>query len=39
MLTMFTWGYWGWGSATRQLLEAVDAAEIDRGFKPPFFVG
>ena len=38
MLTMFTWGYWGWGSTTRELVEAVDAAERARGFKPPMFV-
>ena len=38
MLTMFTWGYWGWGNTTRQLLEAVDAAESAREFKPPLFV-
>lgn len=38
MLTMFTWGYWGWGNITRHLPEAVDAAEAARGFKPPLFV-
>jgi hypothetical protein len=38
MLTMFTWGYWGWGSTTVQLLKAVDTAEKARGFKPPYFV-
>lgn len=37
-LTMFSWGYWGWGSATKQLLEAVDAVETSRGFKPPMFI-
>lgn len=37
-LTLFTWGYWGWGSATKQLVEAVDAVEASRGFKPPMFV-
>jgi hypothetical protein len=37
MLTLFTWGYWGWGNATRELIRAVDATERDRGFKPPVF--
>lgn len=36
--TLFTWGYWGWGSATEQLIKAVDAVEVARGFKPPMFV-
>lgn len=37
-LTLFTWGYWGWGTATGQLIEAVDAVEASRGFQPPMFV-
>lgn len=37
-LTMFTWGYDGWGSSTRQLKEAVDAVERGRDFEPPYFV-
>jgi hypothetical protein len=37
MLTIFSWGYWGWGNATAQLIEAVDAAEQARGFEPPIF--
>ncbi|MBA2389236.1 MAG: hypothetical protein H0V67_03170 [Geodermatophilaceae bacterium] len=37
-LTLFSWGYWGWGSATKQLLEGVDAVETSRGYKPPMFV-
>ena len=36
--TLFTWGYWGWGNATEHLVEAVDAIEAHRGFKPPLFV-
>src|SRR5262245_1906821 len=36
--TIFSWGYEGWGNATKQLIEAVDAAESSRGFKPPVFV-
>jgi hypothetical protein len=37
-LTLFTWGYWGWGNATRELVRAVDAAEARSGFEPPLFV-
>jgi hypothetical protein len=36
--TIFTWGYYGWGNATPQLVEAVDAVETSRGFEPPIFV-
>jgi hypothetical protein len=36
--TLFTWGYYGWGNATPQLVEAVDAVEASRGFEPPLFV-
>jgi hypothetical protein len=35
---LFTWGYYGWGNATPQLVEAVDAVEASRGFEPPLFV-
>jgi hypothetical protein len=38
MLTLFTWGYWGWGNATRELIRGIDAAERRRGYKPPVFV-
>lgn len=37
LLTLFTWGYWGWGNATRQLVQVVDATERKKGFKPPVF--
>ena len=37
-LTVFSWGFWGWGTATPQLVAAVDAAERRRGFAPPLFV-
>lgn len=37
-ITLFSWGYWGWGNATPQLVEAVDAVEGARGFRPPLFV-
>ena len=36
--TIFTWGYFGWGNATPQLVAAVDAVETLRGFKPPIFI-
>jgi hypothetical protein len=36
--TIFTWGYYGWGNHTAQLIEAVDAVETSRGFEPPIFV-
>lgn len=37
-VTIFSWGYFGWGNATSRLLEAVDAIEGSRGFAPPVFV-
>ena len=37
-ITLFSWGYWGWGNATERLVEAIDAAERARGFQPPGFV-
>jgi hypothetical protein len=36
--TLFSWGYWGWGNATKQLIEATDLAERARGFQQPIFV-
>jgi len=38
MLTVFAWGYEGWGNSTRELLQAFDTAEQARGFEPPVFV-
>jgi len=35
---MFSWGYAGWGSSTRQLRQAVDVVEQSRGYEAPFFV-
>jgi hypothetical protein len=35
---LFTWGYYGWGNHTSNLVEAVDAVETSRGYQPPFFV-
>jgi hypothetical protein len=37
-ITLFTFGYYGWGNHTPQLVEAVDAVERSRGFEPPLFV-
>jgi len=37
-LTLFSWGYYGWGTATDRLIEMVDAVERNRGFEPPVFV-
>jgi hypothetical protein len=36
--TLYTFGYFGWGNATTQLVQAVDAVEASRGFEPPLFV-
>ena len=36
-LTLFTFGYWGWGTSTPQLIQAVDAVEGARGYEPPIF--
>lgn len=37
-ITAFSFGYHGWGNATRELVRAVDAVERERGFHPPLFV-
>lgn len=37
-LTMFTFGYWGWGSSTKVLLDVSAEVEKARGFGPPVFV-
>lgn len=37
MLTIFTFGYWGWGNATRELIRAIDSVERSKGFSPPLF--
>jgi hypothetical protein len=37
-LTLFSWGYWGWGNVTRRFVEGADAVEAARGFAPPEFV-
>src|SRR5664280_2763017 len=35
---IFSWGYFGWGPYTEDLIRAVNAAEQRRGFAPPLFV-
>ena len=37
-ITLFSFGYWGWGSATTQLVQAIDAVEAARGHAAPLFV-
>lgn len=37
-LVAFSWGFWGWGTSTPQLIGAVDTVERRRGFNPPIFV-
>jgi hypothetical protein len=37
-ITLFTFGYWGWGNSTPQLVRAIDSVEKARGFHPPLFV-
>lgn len=37
-LTMFSFGYHGWGNCTEELDRAATAVERSRGFKPPLFV-
>ena len=37
-LSLFTFGYWGWGSETPLLLDVTAAVEQARGFAPPCFV-
>ena len=38
MLTLFSFGYYGWGNSTPQLVQAVDSVERSRGSEPPVFV-
>jgi hypothetical protein len=37
-ITLFSFGYYGWGNATEELVKCVDAVERGRGFLPPVFV-
>lgn len=37
-ITLFSFGYWGWGNSTPQLVQAFDALEHSRGFNPPLLI-
>ena len=37
-ITLFSFGYWGWGSAVPQLVRCIDEVEKSRSFGPPLFV-
>lgn len=37
MITVFSWGYWGWGSSTMEFVRRVDAIEKSRGKRTPLF--
>ncbi len=37
-LTIFSWGFWGWGTHAERFVKVVDRVEASRGFKPPIFV-
>ena len=37
-LTVFSWGYWGWGSSAAEFVKAVDAVEAARKHEPLLFV-
>jgi hypothetical protein len=37
-VTLFSWGYFGWGSSLPQLLRVTERAEQARGFLAPVFV-
>lgn len=37
-LTVFMWGYSGWGNATSDFVASADAVERARGYRPPLFV-
>ena len=35
-ITLFSWGYWGWGNSVNKFIEATDAVEAARGYSPRF---
>ena len=37
-ITVFSFGYWGWGTHTRELIKLVDATEKAAGYEPPLWV-
>jgi hypothetical protein len=36
--TIFTWGYWGWGNVTSEIVQLIDSVEVAKGFQPPLFI-
>jgi Protein of unknown function, DUF488 len=36
--TAFSWGYWGWGTHTEELVSTIDAIERKHGRRAPVFV-
>ena len=38
-LTLFSWGYWGWGSSAAQFVKAADVVEAARGVNALFLLG
>lgn len=38
VVEIFTFGYWGWGSETKRLLDLTAGVERERGFEAPCFV-
>ena len=38
VITLYSFGYWGWGSAVPQWVSAFDAVEAARGYGLPLFV-
>jgi hypothetical protein len=38
IISIFQWGYEGWGNSIKQLVRSMDAVEEDRGFEAPIFV-
>ncbi|TGL58690.1 hypothetical protein EHQ58_10255 [Leptospira ognonensis] len=37
-LTIFSFGYWGWGTEVPTLVKTIDSIEKSRGYTPPVFV-
>jgi|JI8StandDraft_1071087.scaffolds.fasta_scaffold00929_5 hypothetical protein len=37
-LTIFSFGYWGWGTAVPEMVKMIDLVEKSRGYAPPMFV-
>jgi hypothetical protein len=37
-ITLYSWGYWGWGGSVKQFLRCTEAVEAAGEFNPPIFV-